>query len=131
MIALDKCSEENGDTCSGTKEEIDAYFDTLSIATFYNDNYLEYSDINNPFRAFFTGGFLKVASSLEFASYKIKLSKLESYNSYLLKNEATVSYFTDGFEKEELAGDVFNLEVFNSVGVPISNATTNLIGMRL
>ena len=98
-IMLNKCSEENGDTCSGTREEIDSYFNRLTIAYLYNDNYLEYSDINNPHRFQMTGGTLKASNVLDYQQYRIKLSKLESYNSYLLKQEATVSYFTSDFIK--------------------------------
>ena len=65
-IMLNKCSEENGVTCSGTKEEIDTYFNGLTIGYLYNDNYLEYSDISSPHRFESTGGTLRVSNSLDY-----------------------------------------------------------------
>ena len=41
----------NGDLCAGSEDEIEAYFNDISLIMYYSENYLEYDDIENPIRS--------------------------------------------------------------------------------
>ena len=51
-MTLDKCSEERGETCLGTPEEIDEYFTNIvGIGITANSNYVKNEDIDDPIKS--------------------------------------------------------------------------------
>ena len=69
-------------------------------------------------------------------SFGIKLTELISYDSPFRaptqrESEATTTYFSGELVAAELESNVFSAEFLNSVGIPVSETTTNMFFLNI